>query len=265
MENERDYKINKRRKIILIVVFFILLFVSIYIGIRLSTSDDEGVNDGNTPIVATPDVVVPATSEEQVKVVTERMKQVAKLQKKNSDVVGYLEIPGTNVSYPVVQAEDNNYYMRRTHEKKYSKYGALFVDKDYSFTKPSSNMMIYGHNIGDKKNKMFEQLLEYQKEAFYKAHPTIKFTTSEEEITYEIIAAFRSRVYTNLDKNVFRYYFFIDAKNEQEFNEYVKNSIAAGKYKTGKTAKYGDELMTLSTCTYYEEDGRFAVVARKVK
>ena len=264
MENERDYKINKRRKIIIIVVFFILLFISIYIGVKLVTSNN-GYNEIKPPIVETPDVVVPETSDEQVKVVTERMKQVGELQKKNSDVVGYLEIPGTNVSYPVVQAKDNDYYMRRTYEKKSSKYGALFVDKDYSFTKPSSNMMIYGHNIGDKKNKMFEQLLEYQKESFYKAHPTITFTTAKEESTYEIIAAFRSRVYTNLDKNVFRYYFFIDAKNEQEFNDYVKNSIAACKYKTGKTAKYGDELMTLSTCTYYEEDGRFAVVARKVK
>lgn len=265
MENERDYKINKRRKIILIVIFFILLLASIYVGIKLVISESNMPNEERPPVVATPDIMDPATSDEPAKLVTERMEQVAELQKKNSDVVGYLEIPGTKVSYPVVQAKDNNYYMRRTYEKKSSKYGALFVDKDYSFTKPSSNMMIYGHNIGDKKNKMFEQLLEYQKESFYKAHPTITFTTAEEESTYEIIAAFRSRVYTNLDKNVFRYYFFIDAKNEQEFNDYVKNSIAAGTYKTGKTAKYGDELMTLSTCTYYEEDGRFAVVARKVK
>ena len=264
MENERDYKINKRRKIILIIVFFILLFSSIYIGIQLVMFENNKPIDEKPPVVATPDVIVPATGEPE-KTITARMKQVAQLQKKNPDVVGYLEIPGTKVSYPVVQGKDNNYYMRRTHEKKSSKYGSLFVDKDYSFSKPSSNMMIYGHNIGDKKNKMFEQLLEYQKESFYKAHPTITFTTAEEESTYEIIAAFRSRVYTNLDKNVFRYYFFIDAKNEQEFNDYVKNSIAAGKYKTGKTAKYGDELMTLSTCTYYEEDGRFAVVARKVK
>lgn len=265
MENERDYRINKRRKIILIVIFFILLFLSVYIGIKLSTSGNDGVEEIKPPVVATTDLIIPATSEEVENVVTERMKQVEKLQKKNSDVVGYIEIPGTKISYPVVQAKDNDYYMRRTYEKKYSKYGALFVDKDYSFSKPSSNMMIYGHNIGDKKNKMFEQLLEYQKESFYKSHPIIKFTTAKEEVTYEIIAAFRSRVYTNLDKNVFRYYFFIDAKNEQEFNDYVKNSIAACKYKTGKTAKYGDELMTLSTCTYYEEDGRFAVVARKVK
>ena len=202
MENERDYNINKRRKIILIVVLLILLFICIYIGIQLVTSNNGDNNEIKPPVVETPDVVVPATSDETTKVVTERMKQVAELKKKNSDVVGYLEIPGTKISYPVVQAKDNNYYMRRTYEKKSSKYGALFVDKDYSFTKPSSNMMIYGHNIGDKKNKMFEQLLEYQKESFYKAHPTITFTTAEEQSTYEIIAAFRSRVYTNLDKKV---------------------------------------------------------------
>ena len=57
----------------------------------------------------------------------------------------------------------------------------------------------------------------------------------------------------------------MDAENEQEFNEYVQNSKEASLYNIEATAQYGDQLLTLSTCSYHPEDGRFAVVARKTK
>lgn len=254
-ENGKKKK-NVKKKIIILLLVCALLASSVYIGMNLVNNQADSEN-------VIQEVVVDKTKVTETK--TERMLLVEKLQKENPDVVGYIEIEGTSVSYPVVQAKDNDYYMRRTYQKKKSIYGSLFVDYRYDSKKPSTNMMIYGHNIGNGKNKMFEELLQYQKEAYYKKHPIIKFTTATEEATYEIIAAFRSRLYMNTDKGVFRYYYFFDAANEKEFNDYVNNSIKACKYKTGKTAKYGDELMTLSTCTYYEEDGRFAVVARKVK
>lgn len=249
-------KKNSKKKILITALIIILLACSVYIGIRLVNNETDSE-----------DVLKQVTIDktEITKAKTETMLKVEKLQEENADVVGYIEIEGTSISYPVVQAKDNAYYMRRTYKKKKSQYGSIFVDYRYDFKKPSTNMLIYGHNIGNKKNKMFEELLQYEKETYYKKHPVIKFTTAQEESTYEIIAAFRSRVYYNTDVGVFKYYYFIDANNEKEFNEYVNSSIAACKYKTGKTAKYGDELMTLSTCTYYEEDGRFAVVAKKVK
>ena len=58
-------------------------------------------------------------------------------------------------------------------------------------------------------------------------------------------------------------YYFVDAKNEEEYNEFVKNAKDASLYDTGKIAKYGDRLITLSTCSYHTEDGRFVVVARE--
>ena len=56
---------------------------------------------------------------------------------------------------------------------------------------------------------------------------------------------------------------FVNAKNEEEYNNYVENAKEASLYDTGKTAKYGEQLLTLSTCEYSQEDGRFVVVARK--
>ncbi len=110
---------------------------------------------------------------------------------------------------------------------------------------------------------MFSELLNYKSEEFYKQHPTIKFTTEQEDVEYEIIAVFLSRVYYKSEKNVFRYYYFVNAKNEEEYNNYVENAKEASLYDTGKTAKYGEQLLTLSTCEYSQEDGKFVVVARK--
>lgn len=65
------------------------------------------------------------------------------------------------------------------------------------------------------------------------------------------------------ETDVFRYYSFINAENEEEYNYYINESRKASLYDTGKTAEYGDQLLTLSTCTYHVEDGRFVVVQRK--
>ena len=110
---------------------------------------------------------------------------------------------------------------------------------------------------------MFADLIKYKDESFYKEHPTIKFTTADEDSEYEIISVFLSRVYYKSEKNVFRYYYFINAENEQEYNDYVNNAKAVSLYDTGKTAQYGDQLITLTTCEYSQEDGRFVVVGRK--
>lgn len=112
---------------------------------------------------------------------------------------------------------------------------------------------------------MFDELVKYKDEAFYKEHPAIRFTTNEEDTTFEIIAAFNSRVYFQDEQDVFRYYNFVNAKSMIEYNEYIENAKEASLYDTGKSALVGDQLLTLSTCDYEVEDGRFAVVAKKVK
>ena len=192
---------------------------------------------------------------------TERMLQLEELQKENSDIVGYIEITGTNISYPVLQTTDNDFYMSKNYKKEDSKDGAIFLDKSYNWEKPSSNLLIYGHNNSN--DQMFCELLKYENENFYKEHPNIRFTTNKEDAEYEIIAVFKARVYYKSEKDVFRYYYFVDANNKEEFDEFVKSSKKYSLYNTGKTAEYGDQLMTLSTCSYHTEDGRFAVVAKR--
>ena len=188
---------------------------------------------------------------------TERMLQIAELKKENEDIIGW------NINYPVCQSTDNDYYIRHNYKKEYSKDGAIFLDKDYDWNIPSSNLLLYGHN--NKNGTMFQSLLEYAKEDFYKEHTKIRFTTNKEDSIYEIISVFYSRVYYKSEQNVFRYYYFVNAENEEEYNEFVNNAKKSSIYNIETTAKYGDQLLTLSTCEYSQEDGRFVVVAKKMQ
>lgn len=191
---------------------------------------------------------------------SERISKLQELQKENSDIKAWIEIENTDINYPVLQGKDNSYYMKHNYKKQYSINGSIFLDKGYSWEKPSCNLLIYGHN--NKNGTMFQSLLKYESKNYYEKHPTIRFTTNTQDLIFEIFAVFKSRVYYKNEQNVFRYYYFIDAKNEAEFNDYVNNSKQASLYDTKKTANYGDRLLTLSTCSYHVEDGRFVIVAK---
>lgn len=189
----------------------------------------------------------------------ERMLKVGKLQEINSDIVGWIEIEGTNINYPVLQGKDNNYYLDHNYKKQKTEKGSIFLDKSYDWDIKSNNLIIYGHNLVN--GQMFKDLLKYAKEDFYKKHKAIRFTTEKEDKEYEIISAFKSKVYNQKEKNAFRYYDFINSKSEKEYNNFVKQAKEASLYGTKNTAKYGDELITLITCAYHVDDGRFVVIA----
>ena len=193
--------------------------------------------------------------------VTERMLQVKELQQENEDIVGWIQIKDTNISYPVLQGEDNEYYLNHNHKGETTQKGSIFLTKDYDWNLPSTNLLIYGHNILH--GQMFQDLLKYADKDFYEKHPIIRFTTEKEDAEYEIISAFKARVYYKSEENVFRYYNFLNAESEEEYNEFVENAKSASLYDTQVTAEFGDQLITLITCSYHTEDGRFVVVGRK--
>lgn len=184
-----------------------------------------------------------------------------KLLNINKRVIGWLKIDDTNINYPVMQTGDNEYYLNHNLEQEYDKNGSIFMDKDCDVLKPSTNFILYGHHM--KSGKMFGKLDLYSSEEYYKKHPYIQFDTIYEKGTYEVMYAFRSRIYSEEDI-VFKYYQFIDALSEREFDSYMEEMAKLSFYDTGVTAQYGDQLLTLSTCDYEVKDGRFVVVARKL-
>ena len=251
----KHFKILKRRYKFIIFLLSIIIIIAVAYIIR-NLKDKEEVQE-ESKLLNTIEIEETEVTENK----TERMLQVEKLRQENSDIVGWVEIEGTNINYPVLQGDDNSYYMTHNYKKEENTYGSIFLDKDYDWSKPSSNLLIYGHNLQN--GSMFHDLLNYSKESYYEEHPIVRFTTEDEDLEFEIISAFYSRVNYKSEKNVFRYYYFIDAENEEEYNEFVQDAKDASIYDTGKTAEYGDRLITLSTCSYHTEDGRFAIVARE--
>ena len=206
--------------------------------------------------------IVQETVGEIIKKKKERILKVKKLQEENADIVGWLEIEGTDINYPVLQGKDDEYYMTHNYKKEYSRNGSIFLSKDYNWDIPSNNLLIYGHNLNN--GTMFQELLKYKDEEFYKEHPIIRFTTAFEDVEFEIISVFQSRVYYKSEKNVFRYYYFVNPETEEEYNEFVESAKRVSLYEIEATANYGDSLITLSTCSYHVKDGRFAVVGKKI-
>lgn len=256
--NHSDNGNNKKKIRIVIVIILAIATIGafVYLGITMSEENKEQKHYDDLS-----NDMTSASNKADGAEKTERQIKLEELHNQYPDVVAWLEVPNTNMSYPIVQTDNNDYYLDHTYQKEYSARGSIFLDKDVSFDRPSDNFLIYGHR--NKKGAMFEDLLQYEKEDFYKEHKTINFTTLKEDAEYEILAAFRSRVYYKHEKNVFRYYYFVNAENEAAYNDFVACSKRDSMYQTGVDANYGDQLLTLSTCAYHTEDGRFAIVARK--
>lgn len=178
----------------------------------------------------------------------------------NNDLIGWLTIEGMAIDYPVMQCGDDKYYLEHDFYKNESVYGCLYVKEQADVNTPGTNFIIYGHNMRD--GSMFGDLDLYQDESFFLEHPFISFDTLYEERIYEIIAVFRSQVYY-ADEDIFKYYQFYEADTKEEFDYFYENIKELSLYDTGVTAEFGDTFLTLSTCAYHVEDGRFVVVAKR--
>ena len=186
----------------------------------------------------------------------------ADLYTANNDFIGWLTIPGTEVDYPVMHTpSDEEFYLKRDFNKEKSSSGTLFIAAKCDALLPSDNVVIYGHNM--KAGTMFHDLLKYETEDYYKEHKTFRFDTLLGNYEYEVIAAFRTEI--KRDDNTFKYYDFINAKDKDEFDEYVSKVKSKTPYTIDETAEYGDKLVTLSTCAYHANEGRYVVVAKMKK
>ena len=183
------------------------------------------------------------------------------LYNKNKKLIGWLKIDDTNIDYPVMQTSDNTYYLDHNYNQEYDKNGSIFLDYNCSVYPRSTNMIVYGHHM--KSGNMFGNLQKYAKESYGKKHSVITFDTIYEKAQYQVMYVFRSQVY-NEDDIVFKYYQFIEANSETEFNSYMQEMSELSLYDTGVTAEFGDSLLTLSTCDSSQTDGRFVVVAKRI-
>jgi len=198
-------------------------------------------------------------------------KKFANLYKLNEDVAGWLKIPGTNVSYPVVQYEDNDYYMRRDFNRKPSKYGVPWLEAADEMNPQSANYVIYGHNMTD--GQMFGELMNYKGQnglTFLQEHPIVEFDDVYRDNTYKIFSVFITNAKSQYGE-VFYYNEATDFADDAAFTAFVQEVKDRSYYDSNVDVQPGDHLITLSTCSYefgpVSDDAhvRTVIVARKVR
>lgn len=180
----------------------------------------------------------------------------------NSDMVGWIQIEGTNIDYPVMQTPAApNYYLKHDFEKNYTDYGCPFIQSDCDVQAPSDNLIIYGHNMKD--GSMFADLARYRSKDFWQAHKTVWFDTALGSCAYEIFAVIHTTVQAD-SADAFPFYRFVNAEAPEDFAAYVTACKARALYDTGIFAEYGDRLLTLSTCDNITDNGRWLVIAKRI-
>lgn len=182
----------------------------------------------------------------------------------NDEVIAWISIDDTDISYPLLQTTDNTYYLTHNYKKETSNYGSIFLHKNSVLTNEFSNLIIYGHNMRDG-SQMFSSLLNYTDKEYYENHKTIRITTGSKEYIYTVFAVFKSKVYNNDENDVFKYYSYIDLTDKNKFTEYVSNCKKYQLYNTEISAVYGNQIISLVTCEYSQDNGRLVVVGKKVQ
>lgn len=194
-------------------------------------------------------------------VIPDVLPEYSALYNENSDTVGWLRIDGTGIDNVVMYAPDEvEKYLHTDFYGNYSYRGCLYVD-EYCDIFRSDNIIIYGHNMKD--GSMFGALMGYLDEGFYEKHKYITFDTIYEKQTYEVVAAVKTAIPAD-DDDRFRYYEYTGSDDTEMFNKYIKFIEENRLYAAGAELQEGDSILTLSTCAYHEDDGRFIVVARKI-
>ena len=187
------------------------------------------------------------------------------MQEFNGDSVGWIKISGTKVDNPLVQSEDNDYYLSVGFDHESYRAGTVFMDYRNQFgfdsSKWSDNIILYGHNMAN--NEMFGSLRRYRQDlTYYKTNQFIDLYSNYEHATYVICAM--PITYGGADAD-WRYWDMEEFATEEEFNTYMKYAKDQSVAPVNVDVKYGDKLLTLSTCYSDEDNSRFLVIARKLR
>ena len=218
-------KRDRRRRLLVILCSVVAVGCFGYFGVYLffverNEMDYENLSrlKGNSALTGSlfHGVTIHYTEEEEVEL--EVLEEYQTLYNKNKKLIGWLKIDDTIIDYPVMQTVNNEYYLDHNFNQEYDKNGSLFLDKDCDVVRRNTNLIIYGHHM--KSGKMFGNLNSYSNEEYGKKHALIQFDTIYEKGTYEVMYVFRSRIY-NEDEVVFKYYQFLDAASEAEFNSNI--------------------------------------------
>lgn len=192
-----------------------------------------------------------------------------KAYEKNNDLVGWITVPNTSIDHPVVQAKDNEYYLRKSFYKIYDRRGTIFMDYECNPKELDKNTIIYGHNYLD--STMFSDLEKYKDLDFYKSAPVIDFNTIYKSYKWKVFAVYLINVEPQ-DDNGYSLYYIYPFMTEDTLEEYLQVIKERSIINTSVDVKKTDKILTLSTCTrdmdlpgHGETNARCVVLARLVR
>lgn len=172
----------------------------------------------------------------------------------NGDIIGWLEMEALDITYPIVQGEDNEYYLHRTFRNQENFAGSIFLDYVNNPDFYNRNSIVYGHNM--KNGSMFGTLKQYGEQETYDKSPYFWIYTPDKIYKYEIFACGVVGAYSDCYKTVF--------SGEEDFMNFINLAKSQSYIDTGVDVKYGDTVVTLSTCTG-DSETRFIVQGKRVR
>ena len=166
----------------------------------------------------------------------------------NPDIAGWLYCPGTVINYPVMQTDDNDFYLHHDFRGEYSPGGALFADSACAFHTPNSALVIYGHNMKD--GSMFGTLTRYRDRAYFEENPDMWLLTPERDYRVELFACREAEAALNVFRVLFR--------DEAGLREYADDVISRSYWYEEDRIDTRYQLVVFSTCSYHPdyEDSR---------
>lgn len=170
----------------------------------------------------------------------------------NPDIVGWLYCEDTVINYPVVQGDDNSYYLKHLFDGAYNANGCLFLDSRGNDNFLERHSIIYGHHM--KNGTMFSSLDGYKKQTYYDEHPQLLLVTPNANYVVEIFAGYVANVQDDA--------WTIGFSNEIEFEEWISAAMDNSQFKSDVRPLPTDRILTLSTCSYEFENARFVVLGR---
>lgn len=246
--------ITRNKKLVLRLVFFaslILMVVSVGMIIYINYDNYKGTKEYeelseiyHEKSTQHSDTVPKATIDKEVKL------GLAELQKMNPDIVGWIKISDTNIDYPIVQSEDNDYYMRRSAEKNSLRKGSIFMDFRNDSYLRDKNTIIYGHNMKD--TTMFSQLMKFKEKDYYDKHRTFTLDLLNGSHKLKVFSVYKTDTKFDYLKTDFE---------GSEFIKYVDTIEKMSMYKDDVVVTPIDRIVTLSTCSYEFNNARTVIHA----
>ncbi len=177
---------------------------------------------------------------------------LTRLQQANPDVKGWIYIPDTEVSYPLLWSGDDDTYLRHTYTGEYNVFGSIFFSELSNPNLTDQHTLIYGHNT--KNGAMFGGLKKYQDQSYFESHPSIYLIMGDRTYQYKIVSCFTAE--TSDDVYILSY------DSQEDFRQWFTEVVLKSEVDPGTISIIGTEqVLTLSTCTSRTKTERFTVNA----